>query len=216
MATRINLLPKTERVRTATNVPGLILLVVALIVVFGLGLGYYLLSIERSDLQDELEVKRQTRAELEAQVAALSEYKVLATRVANMERVVTSVYAGRTLVSSVLSDLSLVIPENVWLTSMAITAGDPQVMTEAGKLVSGTGQLTMQGNTYSFPDVAGYIVRLQLVGALQAITLNSAGPPIGTVDPDREVRGFSLIAGLVNTQAADTQLPMTKVKVEGL
>lgn len=216
MPGRINLLPKTERVRTATNVPGLLLLVVALVVVFGLGLWYYMLSTQRSDLEEELAVKQTTLVGLQAEVAALSEYKALGTEVAAKEEVVTTVYAGRTLVSKYLSDLSLAIPENVWLTSMTVTAGDPVVVTETGESASGAGQVSMQGNTYSFPDVATYLVRLRLISSLQDITLNSAGAPIGNVDPAKEVRGFSIVATLINTQPADTQLPMTKVKVEGL
>lgn len=215
MPGRINLLPRGERVRTATNVPALLLLVFGLVVVFVLALTYYLAITERSSLEDELELKEATRVELEQQVAALSEYKQLASRVAQFEQVVTSVYRGRTLLSKVLSDLSLVIPENVWLTSLTITAGEPQVLGDAG-VTSGVGGVSMQGDTYSFPDVAAYLVRLKLVTAFTAITLSSAGPPIGTVDPNANVKGFSLTAQVINTQPAETQLPISKIKVEGL
>ncbi len=216
MPRRINLLPRTERVRTATNVPGLILLVVALVVVFGLGLWYYLASSQRADLEDELAAKESTLAGLQAEVAALSGYKALTAQVADKEKVVTAAYAGRTLISKFLSDLSLVIPENVWLTTMSVTAGDPAAVSDSGESVPGVGQVNMQGNTYSFPDVATYLVRLNLISSLREITLNSAGAALGNVDPEKEVRGFSLVAELINTQPADTQLPMTKVKVEGL
>lgn len=216
MAKRINLLPRSERVRTATNVPALLLLVFGLVVIFGLGLGYYLLTADRSDLEDELALKQRTRAELMAQVAALEQYKVLAQERAEMEEVVTSVYAGRTLLSKVLSDLSLVTPENIWLTNLSVTAGDPQVVTEAGETLSGVGTISMQGNTYSFYDVAAYLVRLKLIESLADITLSNAGPPIGAVDPNKDVKGFSLSAQVINTQPTGTQLPISKVKMEGL
>ena len=127
-------------------------------------------------------------------------------------------YAGRTLVSDVLSDLSRVLPENVWITSLTITAGDPQTAPADGQtdIVSESGTVSMQGNTYSFPDVALLLVRLKLVEAFQRITLGGAGDPYGTVDPAKKVRGFSLTTTLVNTQSADTQLPISKVEVEGL
>ncbi len=218
MSKRINLLPRTERVRTTTNVPALALLVLGLVVIFGLGFGYYWLSTERSSLKDELQAKQAQQRDLQAQVAALDDYKRLAADVSDKEQLVTGVYAGRTLVSKVLSDFSLVLPENVWITSFGLSAGEPQVEAEGapGKYVSGTGKLTMNGNTYSFPDVAVLLVRLKLISALENITLGSAGAAIGSVDPNKDVRGFSMSATVKNTQPPDTPLPLSKVEVEGL
>jgi Tfp pilus assembly protein PilN len=221
MPRRINLLAKAERVRTATNVPALALMVGAVIVVFGLGLGYFLLSSERSSAQDQVVQLQSTRAKLEAQIQELDKYKQLATQVSEREELVRGVYAGRTLVSEVLSDLSRALPDNVWITGMTMTAGDPQEKAAegspaAGTVVSGVGSLSMQGDTYSFPDVALLLVRLRLVPALNGITLSSAGEPMGSVDPTKHVRGFSLTATVINSQAADTQLPMSGVEVEGL
>jgi hypothetical protein len=131
------------------------------------------------------------------------------------------VYAGRTLVADVLSDFSRAIPSNVWLTSMTVTAGDPQTLPEGataatGKLSSGIGSLAIQGNTYSFPDVGSLLVRLKSVPSLREITLLSAGDPNGAVDETKHIRGFSMSSQVVNTQAVDTPLPMSKVEVEGL
>jgi Tfp pilus assembly protein PilN len=221
MARRINLLGKAERVRTATNVPALALMVSAVVVLFGLGLGYFLLSSERSTVQDQLVQLQSTRATLERQIQELDKYKQLATQVSEREQVVRGVYAGRTLLSQVLSDLSRALPDNVWITAMTIGAGDPQEgaaegSAAAGTMVSGSGSLAIQGDTYSFPDVALLLVRLRLVPALQGITLSSAGEAIGNVDPTKHVRGFSLTATVVNTQSVDTPLPMSRVEVEGL
>jgi Tfp pilus assembly protein PilN len=218
---RINLLPKTERVRTATNVSALAIMAGGVILLFALVLSYYLLSSSRSSLQDELAVLEGKRIKLEAQVASLNAYKVLAAEVSAKEGIVRGVYAGRTLVAEVLSNLSRAIPANVWITGMTITAGDPQTVAGAaaqtpGALTSGIGSFTMQGNTYSFPDVALLLVRLRLVPSLQAIALNSAGEPIGEVDPTKNIRGFSILSSVVNTQLPDTSLPMSKVEVEGL
>jgi Tfp pilus assembly protein PilN len=221
MPRRINLVAKAERVRTATNVPALAVMVAAVVVVFALALGYFLLSSERSSAQEQLAQLQNTRAALERQIQELDKYKQLATQVSEREDVVRGVYAGRTLVSQVISDLSRALPENVWITAMTVTAGDPQEKAAedgaaAGTIISGTGSLSLQGNTYSFPDVALLLVRLKLVPALKGITLSSAGEPIGNVDPTKHVRGFSLTAPVVNTQSVDTPLPMSRVEVEGL
>jgi Tfp pilus assembly protein PilN len=218
---RINLLPKTERVRTATNVPALLMLAGGVVVVFILALTYFLVSSDRSSLQDELVLLQDKRAKLEAQMAALDEYKKLATQASTMAEVVRGAYAGRTSVAKLLSDFSRAIPANVWLTTMTIGAGDPQSASgegaaTGGKLVSAVGSFSIQGNTYSFPDVALLLVRLRLVPSLSDVTLNNAGNPVGAVDSTKEIRGFSLAADVVNPQPADTPLPMSKVEVEGL
>jgi Tfp pilus assembly protein PilN len=218
---RINLLPKTERVRTTTNVAALALMAGGLVVVFALGLSYYLFTSDRNSLQDELSGLEEKRAGLEAQVAALDEYKQLAAQVSTTEGIVRGVYAGRTLIAQVLSDFSRAIPENVWLLAMTLGAGDPQTVptgTEGGtgQLLSGLGSLAIQGNTYSFPDVGLLMVRLKLVSSLQGITLNSAGEPLGEVDTAKNIRGFQMSGSIINTQPTDTPLPMSKVEVEGL
>jgi len=218
---RINLVPKSERVRTATNVPALALIAGGILVVFSLALSYYLLNNQRNSLREELSGLEDQRASLEQQVRALDSYKELAAQVATMEETVRGVYAGRTLVYDVLSDISRALPENVWLTTMSLSLGEPQQVSNAedennGKIVSGVGSLSIQGNTYSFPDVSALLVRLKLVPSLREITLGSAGNPVGNVDPSKHVRGFSMTTAVVNTQEPDTALPMSKVEVEGL
>lgn len=207
MARRINLLPASERVRTTTNVGVLVLVAAGVLVVALLGLSWFLLSNTRSDLQTELAARQADRARLEQEVQALATYKTLVTRRTNLEAVVQSVYAGRTSVADFLSDLSLVLPENVWLGGMNLSTADPSATGSAGSF-------RMNGNTYSFPDVALLLVRLKLLDALQQIQLDQAGPGQGSVDPEK-VRGFSISAGIVNTQPSDTPLPVSKV-VEGL
>jgi Tfp pilus assembly protein PilN len=217
---RINLVPRAERVRTTTNFAGLALLAVGVLVVFGLGFGYYLLSSERSDLTQEHEGLVDKRTKLEAEVALLQEYKALANSKAYMEEIVQGVYAGRTLVSEVLGDLSVAVPENVWFANLNLTAADPggayavQVGAPVAAIDSNS-SFSMDGNTYSFPDVALLLVRLRLVDGLRNISLVSAGNPIGAVAEGEEVRGFSITATVVNTQSEDKPLPVSKV-VEGL
>jgi Tfp pilus assembly protein PilN len=179
----------------------------AVLVVAVLGLSWYLLSSSRSDLQNELAARQADRTRLEQEVQALATYKALGTQKANLEEVVRRVYAGRTSVADFLSDLSLVLPENVWLASMNLTTADPAA-------TGGAGSFRMSGNTYTFPDVALLLVRLKLVDALQQISLDQAGPGQGSVDPE-QVRGFTISAALFNTQSPDTPLPVSKV-VEGL
>lgn len=221
MVRRINLVPAEQRKRTQTDV-GLILLIVAAIVVAGgIALSYVFYGGELSDREAELADLQAQNQQLEAQLASLSQYQALDQRRAALEDVVTRVYAGRTLVSGVLGDLSLVIPENVWLGNLNLTAPDPPPAlspeTQAQGTVSPTetqGNLALVGNTYSFEDVARLLVRVEQIPAVSAVTLGSAGAPTGSVDPNKDVRGFNLQATIHNEQPADTQLPVSRVEVE--
>ena len=133
------------------------------------------------------------------------------------EALVQALYVGRTLVSQVLGDISLVIPDNAWFTSMSVDApvttvgGDPA----AAGAADSTGSVDIQGNTYSFEDVATFLVRMGLVPGLVDINLSSATSAAGVVDARKTVKGFSVGTGLVNTQDPTTPLPLTQVQVSG-
>jgi len=214
MARRINLVPTGERARTTTNVGVLGLVAAGIIVLFGLGLGYYLLSNTLSDRKQELEDIQAQRAALEAQVRALQAYEQLASQRAAAERIVQGIYAGRTLVSEVLDDVSQVIPSNVWFVDLSLTASDPDfslVEQKGASVRSSDNVLSVEGNTYAFEDVARFLVRLELVPSLSNIDLVSAGEPIGPTDEAQEVKGFSIEAAVLNTQPADAPLPISSL-----
>lgn len=212
MARRINLVPQTERARTTTNFAMLGFVAAVMIVLAALGLGYYSFSGTLSDRKDDLTRVQQDLQALQSQVAALAAYGQIDAERANIERVVTGAYAGRTLVSKVLDDLGLVVPENVWFDSIDVTTLDPGIPPVA----TDTGEFTVSGNTYGFQDIAQLLVRLQLIPALGDIKLESAGIPTGNVDTTTGVKGFSIHATVTNTQPEDTVLPMSQVEVEGL
>jgi Tfp pilus assembly protein PilN len=213
MPRRINLVPSGERARTSTNVGMLAVVVAAIVVLFALGLGYYMFNNSLTDRKSELEQLELKRADLQAQVAALQAYERLAQQRRDTEAVVQQIYAGRTLVSDLLIDISLVLPENAWFISMSLSTADPVLA--PGTVATGS-TLSLEGNTYSFEDVAQVLVRLQLIKALSGIDLVSAGTPLGAVDETKGVKGFSLSALLNNTQDPDAALPLSEIEVEGL
>lgn len=222
MVRRINLVPQSERSRTSTDFGLLALLAVVIIAIFAIGFGYYLWNNTLDDRQQALADAQQQTASLEAQLAALTQYERLQAQRAGAEAVVQGIYANRTLVSEVLDAVSLVVPENAWFESLALTTADPVLAaTDAGSTpAAGAGaqadnKLAIEGNTYSFEDVAQVLVRLQLVRTLSGIDLVAAGAPKGSTDPAKVVKGFSIDASVINMQPADTPLPMSQVEVEG-
>jgi Tfp pilus assembly protein PilN len=219
---RINLVPPGERPRTTTNVGLLALVVLAVVVVFGLGFGYYIFSSGLSDRKQELQTAQQRTTQLQADVQALQQYETLQARRVEAEKVVQQIYAGRTLVADVLDDLSLVVPETVWFQSLKLSTADPTPATTssgapatvAAQTTSGNNTFTIEGNTYTFEDIANFLVRLQLIPSLRQVNLAAAGEPKGDTDPEKRVKGFSIRGFIENTQSVETPLPLSQVEVQ--
>lgn len=213
MARRINLVPAEARARTTTNVAMLGFVAVAIIVLFALGLGYYMFSNSLNDREEELaEVRQETQA-LQSQVAALAKYDSLASDRTSAESAIQGIYAGRTLVSDFLNSLSLVVPENVWLADLQVSTVDPG-LSSAGPDVSLDNAVSFSGSTYSFEDVAQLLVRLQLIPSLANVELQgAAGGQGGGAEGD--VKSFSIQATL-SPPIEEAVLPVSQVEVEGL
>lgn len=217
MVRRINLLPAAERARTKTDVGVLILIIGGAVVLAGIAFSYYGFSNQLSTKQDELAQLQGENAQIVAQLASLAGFDALAQKRVETETLVQALYAGRTLVSQVLGDMSLVVPDNAWFTSLSVDApvstigGDPAA---AGAGAS-PGSIDIQGNTYSFEDVATFLVRMELVPGLVDINLSSATSAASGFDSKKSVKSFSVGAGLVNAQDPTSSLPLTQVEVNG-
>jgi Tfp pilus assembly protein PilN len=218
MARRINLIPRSERARTKTDFGLLAMVGLFIIVVFGLGFGYYSFSNVLDDRRQELGDLETQTAKLEAEVQALHEYEILATQREGVQNVVQSIYTSRTLLSDVLDAVGLVIPENAWFQSLDLSAADPIVASAkapaaAAATPDSTGVITIQGKTYDFEDLSRLIVRLQLIPSLQDVTLTSATETQKAEGEQPSVKEFSIGAAVVEPELPGT-LPLTDVEVE--
>lgn len=218
MTRRINLVPQSERTRTTTDIGMLALIAVVVLVIFGIGLGYYLLNGRLDSKQQELADVQQEVSQLQIQVAALDQFAQLSAQREKTEANVQQIYAGRTLVASALDALSFVVPEDAWFENLTLQTSDPVAKAGAGGASQGAaGQgdntVSIEGNTYSFEQVSQVLTRLQLIPQLKNVALVAADGPNGSTDPTKDVKGFSLSASLVNTQPADTPLPLIHAEV---
>lgn len=213
MARRINLVPASDRARTTTNVGMLVAVACAIVVFFALGLFYYLWNGTLNDRERELADIQQQRQQVEAQAATLKQYEELALDRQQTEQIVQQVYAGRTPVADILDSISLVVPESVWFDSLGITTSDPGVSLGATDARAGSdGTMVVEGSTYTFEDVAQFLVRLKLISALAGIDLDNAS----SAQESGDIKTFSVEAGVLNTQDPETPLPVSQVEVEGL
>jgi Tfp pilus assembly protein PilN len=79
--------------------------------------------------------------------------------------------AGRVAWDRVLRQISLVLPEDVWLTNLAaVAANDPAAAQGAG--------LTLTGSTYSQNGVARFLSRLSVIPGLANVRLQSSATQV--------------------------------------
>lgn len=213
MAGRINLIPRSERPRTTTDVGLLAMVGLIIVVLFAIGFGYYVFSGILGDRERELADLKQQTAALQEQVAALEQFERLQVQRQDFQAAVQGIYASRTLVAEVLDAISLVIPENVWFQSLSLMTADPSLQPETAEQPGGN-PLVIEGQTYTFEDVARMAVRLQLIPSLDGVKLSSATQAREAQGAIPEVKGFSLGASVVNVHAGDAVLPLADVKVD--
>lgn len=174
---RINLLPPEARVK-ASRERGLVyavLLLVAVVVV--LGLVYVWQSNIVNTKQDQLTQIQAQQAVVDAQAAALAPYaQIQATRTA-MTATGKALYEARVPWSTILEEVSLVIPENVRLQSMTC-AVPPSMQPGAAAAAAGTAaattDVTFTGTTYTHQDVAEFMTRLGLIPQLMNVHFGSS------------------------------------------
>ena len=153
--------------------------------------------------QDELDALR-------AQIAAIpaaptkdsaSDDVALAAEKGARVGALSAALSGRVAWDRVLRQVSLVLPEDVWLTNLNAAVPDPaQVATP------GTG-FTLTGSTYSHAGVARFLSRLQVIPDLANVRLQSSQSQLVN---ERELVQFTLLADVRapgSTTAATTPEP---------
>ena len=188
MIRRINLIPPSERLRTQTDFGMLGLVVLAVVVVAGIALSYVFFNGTLTDRKRELEQVQAQTAQVRSQLAALAQYETLGNQRRDAEEVIQHIYAGRTLLSQTLGDLSLVIPKEVWLQQLSLTS-PPVPLFEGGTPATAPsktaevdqGSFTIAGTTYTFDDVATLLVRLEQMPSLTVPCIEPLG--VGALHP---------------------------------
>jgi Tfp pilus assembly protein PilN len=127
-----------------------------------LGLWYVLESRTLGTAQDQADQERAVATGLRAQRAQLQPLADLEAQIAAAEQLRASVYRNEIRFSGVMRDISAIVPEDVWLTSMAVAVNGP----------AGTSSTT---GTSTAATTQG--------GAAPAVTPGSpgAGSPVATI-----------------------------------
>lgn len=183
---RVNLLPPeiAEQARFKRVQAGLGLGVVAAL---GLvGVAFVVANSQVGSAQDDLDAQVARNRTLSAQEAQYAEVPLVYAQV-DASRARLAQAMGREIRwSYVLNDLSLVTPSKVWLTSMTVTASEPDPAAAPATdsyLQPGLGTVTFQGKGSRHNDVAAWLVALgKEPGLSQPYFTSSKVEKIGTED----------------------------------
>ena len=157
---RVNLLPpEIEEARRFRRLQaGLAATTVAALAVVG---GLYLHANGTvAAAEEELAVAQQQQTELNAEAAQYAEVPRTYAQVAAAEAQLQIALAPEIVWANYLADLSVTIPENVWLTSMSVTSGSAAVPATNPLGTPGIGTVTFEGRAMKHNDVATWLERL--------------------------------------------------------
>lgn len=182
MMRRIDLLPAVyeERRRQRRNVTTVIIVGV-LVVLLVLGYWFYL-GLQINDAEDELAEVRSRNATIEAQIAELQRFADLAAEVEAKRTALQTVFAGDVDWPALLTEIAMVIPGEVWLTSLTASAGVTEGAQPVGTETAAVridnnepfGRIAFLGRSLSMPGVARWMLRVESVREFFAVYLNSA------------------------------------------
>jgi Tfp pilus assembly protein PilN len=174
---RFNLLPPEQRVKTSRDRGRLYAVVGLVVLLVALGAVYFQQNAALDGKEAELADLNAQVAVVQQQLVALAPYAEINKLRTAMTETATQLYVARIPWSTVIEEVSLVIPENVRLQQMscAVPASmlpGPQQAKQASATAST--DITFTGVTYSHKDVAEFMTRLGLIPQLANIQLASS------------------------------------------
>jgi Tfp pilus assembly protein PilN len=142
--------------------------------------------------KQKLEAARVVNAGLQAEIDELARFAALDAEVTAKESALRTVMTGDLNWPALMTQVAMVIPEEVWLDTLVASAGQTegsgQVGTETAaiRISEGTptGRIQFAGQALSMPSVAEWLLQLRKVDAFAAIWLNSASGSRGDVETE--------------------------------
>ncbi len=200
----VNLLPKDQQ--RARKRPSLVAVgapVAVALPIAALALLYVGAHGKVSDRQSQLDAVQSQIASLPEPTGAEIDASIVGEQ-AQRAIAVANVLGGRMAFDGVFRDLARVLPGNVWLKQLTAKMPDPSAVGTTTPVAAGTPApaptgVTIDGYTYSHPDVARLLARLATLPSLARVTLQkSEEATVGTKD----VVHFVILADLNQTGGA--------------
>lgn len=199
---QVNLLPPELRQRQAVRRLTSIVVAAGLGVIALIGAFYFLQMQRLAQTQEDLQAQQARNAELRAQIAQLQQFADLQAELAAKEALVASLFVNEVSWSGALLDVSRVIPDASYLTTLS---GQVQVATEAidptapAVPESLIGTMSFAGQALQTETLATWLTRLEEVqGWVNAWVSNAS-----ETTPFSEIYNFT--SGLDLTVEATTE-----------
>lgn len=191
-----NLMPGDEaRERSVrSSLPQIAVALLGVLVFAGLAGGYLFTSAGVTSKQGELDDLRAQLAELEVPAEAPDQGAALAGDGPARTTALSTALASRIAWDRVLREVSLVIPDDVWLTQLsASTPGAGAAAAPATTGASSPNSLTTVGFATSQESVAVFLARLESIPELTSVQLQSSTRAEGDAG---NVYAFTILAGV--------------------
>jgi len=206
---RVNLLPtdikQGQEIRRRT-----LLVLMGAAVVIGVIIFFWVLQGMRlSSVNDDIDAQNRTNSALKQEIADLQKYEDLQVEAQQQEQLLAAAYSDEVAYSSMLLDVSKVIPPDTYLTSFssnidtsAVPSSDPAVPTFVGTM-------TFAGSTLHFSSLSTWLNRLEGVDGW-------ANPWTSNISQDSSIAGaFTFDTSVDLTQDALTERGLAGAAVAG-
>jgi Tfp pilus assembly protein PilN len=171
----VNLLPRDEKRQRSQ--PGAVVLTAVLgsvLVTALLAGGFLMTSSTVSERQSDVDALRAELAAIPPAPEAPVDSSGLETEKSQRVTVLGKAMATRIAWDRIMRELSLVLPEDIWLESLNASAADPNFVPTPGNTEPPKGTFTITGYSYSHDGVARLLSRLSVVPQLERPTLGSS------------------------------------------
>lgn len=182
MMRRIDLLPASYAEKR-TQRRNLGVAVVSGLVVLGLLLTWWVtLAGQVADANSDLDAVESRNRSLQADIAELQRFADLQAEVQTKETALASIMTGDLAWPSLMTEVAMVIPGEVWLTNWAASAGATEGAAPVGSETaevrvskkSPVGRISFTGKALSMPGIAKWLIRLEDSKSFSGVFLESA------------------------------------------
>jgi Tfp pilus assembly protein PilN len=171
----VNLLPRDER--RQRKQPGAVALTAVLgsVLVTAVLAGLFLMTSSKvSDRQANVDALRAELAAIPPAPQPTVDTSGLENEKSQRVIVLGKALATRVAWDRIMRELSLVLPEDIWLESLMASAADPNFVPTPGNAEAPKGTFTISGYSYSHDGVARLLARLSVVPQLERPSLGSS------------------------------------------
>jgi Tfp pilus assembly protein PilN len=143
---------------------------------------WFMLGTQVGDAKDELAEVQAQNASLQQQIAELQRFADLEAEVVAKEQVLKTVMAGDIAWPSVLTEVAMQVPSEVWLKGITASAATLDATTQVGTETAPiriaekktAGRIQFEGSSLTMPGVAKWMLRLKDSKEFQAVFLDVA------------------------------------------